>query len=200
MDLGVSDVTANVNLDEIGKLGCLRYRFPVDTSGSMKLSNGNLFSFDDNLRSYDIDTYMGALSNRIAGEVSLTTVFPKDAKTIFANPLGFVQKVTYDLEGQRRVIKAELEDAVQRRQITKDAMTDDLKAFDFMCEKLRGFPTFEYPQGLWDAAAKTLNNYAFARNSGNMVINQLGEVGGTIGYAGLRALFDLLPFSKRMIT
>ena len=200
VDLGVSDVTANVNLDEIGTLGCLHYRFPVDTSGSLELSNGNLFSFDDNLRSYDIDTYMGALSNRIAGEVSLTTVFPKDVKTIFANPLGFVQKVNYDLEGQRRVIKAELEDAVQRRQITKDAMADDLKAFDFMYEKLRGFPTTEYPQGLWDAAAKTLNNYAFARNSGNMVINQLGEVGGTIGYAGLRALFDLFPFAKRMVT
>lgn len=200
VDLGASDVTANVNLDEIGTLGCLRYRFPLDTSGSLELSNGNLFSFDDNLRSFDIDTYMGALANRIAGEVSLTTVFPKDAKTIFANPLGFTQKVNYDLEGQRRVVKAELEDAVQRRQITVGDMTDDLKAFDFMTSKLRGFPTSEYPQTLWDAGARTLNNYAFARNSGNMVLNQLGEVGGTIGYAGIRALFDLFPYAKRMVT
>lgn len=200
VDLGVSDVTANVNLDEIGTLGCLRYRFPMDTSGSLELSNGNLFSFDDNLRSYDIDTYMPALINRISGEVSLTTVFPKDAKTIFVNPLGFTQKVNYDLEGQRRVIKAELEDAVQRRQITVGDMADDLQAFDFMTAKLRGFPMSEYPQTLWDAGARTLNNFAFARNSGNMVLNQLGEVGGTIGYAGIRALFDLFPYAKRLVT
>lgn len=200
-DLGVSETekTANFNMTKIGSLDCLNYRFPLDTSGQMEIK-GNMFSFDDNLRSYDIDSFLNPLVNRLTGEVSLTTVFPKDAQTIFANPLGFVKNVDYNLQGMRSVIDAELEDLVQRRQITKDQKTNDLKAFDFMCDKLRSMPVAEHPHTLLDAAARTLNSYAYARNSGNMVFNQLGEISGTLAYAGYNALFDVLPGLGKIVT
>ena len=194
------DKTANFNMTKIGSLDCLKYRFPMDTSGEMQLSNGNMFSFDNNLRSYDIDAFLPALINRLTGEVSLTTVFPKDTKTIFANPLGFVEQVDYNLQGMRSVIEAELEDKVKHRQITRDQKANDLKAFDFMCDKLRSMPVTENPHTLLDAAARTLNSYAYARNSGNMVFNQLGEISGTLAYAGYHALFDMMPSLGKLVT
>lgn len=194
------DKTANFNMTKIGSLDCLKYRFPLDTSGEMQLSNGNMFSFDNNLRSYDIDAFLPALVNRLTGEVSLTTVFPKDTKTIFANPLGFVEQVDNNLQGMRAVIDAELEDKVKHRQITKDQKATDLKAFDFMCDKIRSMPVAENPHSLLDAAARTLNSYAYARNSGNMVANQMGEIGGTLAYAGYHALFDMLPSLGKLVT
>ena len=200
-DLGASETekTANFNMTKIGSLDCLNYRFPLDTSGQMEIK-GNMFSFDDNLRSYDIDSFLNPLVNRLTGEVSLTTVFPKDAQTIFANPLGFVKNVDYNLQGMRSVIDAELDDLVQRRQITKDQKTNDLRAFDFMCDKLRSMPVAEHPHTLLDAAARTLNSYAYARNSGNMVFNQLGEISGTLAYAGYNALFDVMPGLGKIVT
>lgn len=201
VDLGASELekTANFNMTKIGSLDCLKYRFPLDTSGEMVI-RGNMFSFDNNLRSYDIDSFLNPLVNRLTGEVSLTTVFPKDTKTIFANPLGFVEQIDYNLQGMKAVVDAELEDLVQRRQITKDQKANDLKAFDFMCDKLRSMPIAEHPHTLLDAAARTLNSYAYARNSGNMVFNQLGEISGTLAYAGYGALFDLMPGLGKIVT
>lgn len=201
VDLGASELekTANFNMTKIGSLDCLKYRFPLDTSGEMNI-RGNMFSFDNNLRSYDIDSFLNPLVNRLTGEVSLTTVFPKDTKTIFANPLGFVEHIDYNLQGMKAVIDAELEDLVQRRQITKDQKANDLKAFDFMCDKLRSMPIAEHPHTLLDAAARTLNSYAYARNSGNMVFNQLGEISGTLAYAGYNALFDVMPGLGKIVT
>lgn len=201
-DMGASklDKTSNFTMTQIGSLDFLKYRFPMDTSLEMKLSNGNMFSFDNNLRSYDIDSFLNPLVNRLTGEVSLTTVFPKEGKTIHPNPLGFVEQVDYNLSGMRSVIEAELEEKVRTRQITKDQKANDLKAFEFMCDKLRSMPVAENPHSLMDAAARTLNSYAYARNSGNMVFNQIGEISGTLAYAGYNAIFDMFPYLGKMVT
>lgn len=194
------DKTSNFAMTQIGSLDCVKYRFPLDTSAEMKLSNGDMFSYDNNLRSYNLDSYINPLINRITGEVSLTTVFPKEGKTIRQNPLGFVEQVDNNLSGMRSVIEAELEEKVRTRQITKDQKANDLKAFEFMCDKLRSMPVAENPHSLMDAAARTLNSYAYARNSGNMVFNQMGEISGTLAYAGYHAIFDMFPDLGKMVT
>lgn len=194
------DKTSNFAMTQIGSLDCVKYRFPLDTSAEMKLSNGDMFSYDNNLRSYNLDSYINPLINRITGEVSLTTVFPKEGKTIRQNPLGFVEQFDYNLSGMRSVIEAELEEKVRTRQITKDQKANDLKAFEVMCDKLRSMPVAENPHSLMDAAARTLNSDAFARNSGNMVFNQMGEISGTLAYAGYNAIFDMFPYLGKIVT
>lgn len=201
-DLGVSDInktTANSTINAIGDLDFLKERFPLDTSLEVVIE-GNTFSFDNNLRSYDIDTYLYPIINRLSGEVALTTAFPKGSKIQYNNPLGFSKEIDNNIKNIRNVIEAELENKVQTRQITKDAKNKDLEGFDFGIAELRGMPTTEYPSTLGDAIARTLNTYAYARNSGNMVYNQLGEMSGSLGYAGFNAVFDMLPYLKRMVT
>lgn len=192
--------TANKIANDIGNLENLKYRFPMDTSMEIILPNGNAFSFDNNLRSYDLDTFLPMFHNRLSGEVALTTKFPKGAQLFHMNSLGFEDHLTGDLKGVRQSIETELNELVSRRQISKSDADQDLQAFDFLTKKLRGIPAEEHPKTLLDAAATTLNNYAFSRNGGNMVFNQAGEVSGTIAYAGIDAIFDLFPSLGRHIT
>lgn len=201
-DLGASNInktTANSTLNDIGDLDFLKERFPLDTSLEVVV-NGNTFSFDGNLRSFDIDTYLPPVINRLSGEVALTTAFPKGAKITYNNPLGFSKEIANNIKSMRSIIEAELENKVQTRQITKDDKTKDLEGFDFGLALLRGMPTTEYSNTLGDAIARTLNTYAYARNSGNMVFNQLGEMSGSLGYAGFNAIFDMFPYLKKIVT
>ncbi len=201
-DLGASNIhktTANNNLNAIGDLDFLKERFPLDTSLEVVI-DGNAFSFDGSLRSYDIDNYLHPVINRLSGEVAMTTAFPKGAKIKYDNPLGFTEEVENNIRNTRAVIESELENKVQTRQITADDKLKDLEAFDFGVAKLRGLPTTEHATTLGDAAARTLNTYAYARNSGAMVFNQLGEMSGVLGYAGFNAVFDMLPYLRHMVT
>lgn len=201
-DLGASNIhktTANNTLNAIGDLDFLKDRLPLDTSLEVVV-NGNTFSFDGNLRSFDIDTYLHPIINRLSGEVAMTTAFPKGSKIKYDNPLGFSEEVANSINNTRAIIEAELENKVQTKQITADDKNKELEAFDFGIAKLRGLPTTEHATTLGDAAARTLNTYAYARNSGNMVFNQLGEMSGVLAYAGFNAVFDMLPYLKRMVT
>lgn len=201
-DLGASNIhknTANNTLNAIGDLDFLKDRFPLDTSLEV-IVNGNTFSFDGNMRSFDIDTYLHPIINRLSGEVAMTTAFQRGTLVKYDNPLGFSEHVEKNIHNTRAIVEAELENKVQTRQITTDDKNKELEAFDFGIAKLRGLPTTEHASTLGDAVARTLNTYAYARNSGNMVFNQLGEMSGVLAYAGFNAVFDMLPYLKRMVT
>ncbi len=192
--------TANKIANDIGDLENLKYRFPMDTSLEIILPNGNAFSYDNNLRSYDLDTFLPMFNNRLSGELAITTKFPKGAELFHMNSLGFEDNLTGNIQGLRQIIETELNEQVSRRQISKSDAVQDLQSFDFYMKKLRGIPTDEHPKTFLDAVATMLNNYAFARNGGNMVFNQAGEVSGTVAYAASDAIFDLFPSLGRHIT
>ena len=175
---GISDTVAK----SINELDCVKYRVPMDTSVEVVMPNGNTFSFDSNLRSYDLDTFIPNLNNRISGEVALTTAYPHGTTIL------------------REDIRVELQELLAKHQITAEEMNNDLKAFDVALDKLRGFTTATDPKDKYDGFAYLLNSFAYNRDGGNMVFNQLGELSGTIAYEGVQAVFDLIPGLRTLVT
>lgn len=175
---GVSDTVAK----SINDLDCVKYRVPMDTSVEIVMPNGNTFSFDSNLRSYDLDSFMPNLNNRISGEVALTTAYPHGTINV------------------REDIRVELQELLSKHQITAEEMNNDLKAFDVALDKLRGFTTATDPKDKYDGFAYLLNSFAYNRDGGNMVFNQFGELAGTIAYEGVQAVFDLIPGLRTLVT
>lgn len=201
-DRGASQKHAASNsiAKSIDSVDCFKHRLPMDTSVEMMLPNGNAFSFDNNLRSYDLDTFIPLLTNRVSGEIAASSMFVKGGKLSYKNPLGFMDEVDNNFAGQRSLIEGELKQLVNAGKITQSDMQRDLKAFDFARDHLRGVMTSTEAHGYTDALARTLNNLAYARNGGNMTLNQLGEIAGTIAHEGLKAIADVSPAFGKMVT
>lgn len=174
--------TSNTVAKSINELDCVKYRVPMDTSVEIVMPDGNTFSFDNNLRSYDLDTFIPGLNNRVCGEVALTTACPDGTLKL------------------REDIRVELQELLSKHQITAEEMNNDLKAFDVALDKLRGFTSATEPKDKYDGFAYLLNSFAYNRDGGNMVFNQLGELSGTIAYEGVQAVFDLIPGIRKMVT
>lgn len=191
--------TANSTVNAIDNLEFMKHRFPMDTSLVVKDPWGYDFSFDNDLRSFDFDNIVPLLCNRFAGEVSLGTVFSKQ-KVTNMNPLGEMEAFTDDLRNLRATIESELQAEVNKRQMTASQMADELHAFDFAMDKLRGISSLEEPRSRLDALVRSLCTLSYARNGANMGFNQLGEIAGTLAYAGFSAAFDLIPSLGRKIT
>lgn len=184
----------------ISEVDCFKHRVPMDTSVEIPMPNGNMFSFDNNLRSYDLDTFIPLMTNRVSGEIAASSVFVKGGKLSYKNPLGFMAEVKNSINGQRSLIEKELKQKVNEGVISRSDMNRDLDAFDFACNRLRGVLTSTEPHNYLDAVARTLNTFAYARNGGNMVINQFGEIAGTIAHEGFQALVDVVPPLGKMLT
>ena len=71
-------------------------------------------------------------------------------------------------------------------------MYEDLKAFDFTIDRLRGISSQQEPKTYFDAFTRMLSTMSYARNGANMGINQLSEISGTMAYAGADAALDLI--------
>lgn len=191
--------TANSTVNAIDNLDFMKHRFPMDTSLVVKDPWGYDFSFDNDLRSFDFDNIVPLLCNRFAGEVSLGTVFSKQ-RVKNVNPLGEMESFTDDLKNLRATIESELQAEVNKRQLTSSQMADELHAFDFAMDKLRGVSSMQEPRSRLDALVRSLCTLSYARNGANMGFNQLGEIAGTLAYAGFSAVFDLIPSVGRKIT
>ena len=181
---GTFDPADPANLGNLGNLDFLKARMPLDTTHIMKLPDGTDFSFDNNLRDYDMDSHVLKNIKRFAGEASL--------RNVFAN-----QKA---LDNFLEKVKGELSVAKSYHKTNKSSADSDYKNLVHAIAEFRGTrPPDEIGMGRMTAVSKILRNLAYAKNGANMGFNQIGEVGGTIAYGGASQLFHAFPPLGRFI-
>jgi hypothetical protein len=151
----------------------LKHRLPVDTSGVMKLKNGVEFSFDKDLRSYDLDNFLPQIMNRLSGEIALrATIGDSKAQQEFYSKIA--------------------------QEITKNSPIRnggrELEAMQMGLHKILGIGSYNVnEQKGWDAFSNMWRAATYANVGGNMTSAQLGELGGSIGYGGWKVLVNNIP-------
>lgn len=151
----------------------LKHRLPIDTSGVMKLKNGIEFSFDKDIRSYDLDGFLPQVMNRVSGEIALRATIG-DSKA----QKEFYSKIAQELAKNSPVRSGERE----------------LEAMQMGLHKILGIGTYNTnEQKGWDAFSNTLRSLSYANVGGNMTFAQLGELGGSIAYGGWKVLANNIP-------
>lgn len=170
--------TANV-----GSLKFFQKRLPIDSDMIAMLPDGTHFSFNNNLRDYNLERIMQATSNRIAGEASIRNKFGNTAA---------LDKV-YE-EAQK-----ELKSLVQTHKL--DAEEAD-KQFEFLKEEIsiiRGFKPNNERIGKLGALANIMRQVSYAKNGYNMGFNQLQESLGALAYNGWQALSYCFPVLRKFV-
>lgn len=151
----------------------LKHRLPIDTSGVMKLKNGIEFSFDKDLRSYDLDGFLPQVMNRLSGEIALRATIG-DSKA---------QKEFYSKIAQELAKNSAIRDGNR-----------ELEAMQMGLHKILGIGSYNTnEQKGWDAFSNTLRSLSYANVGGNMTFAQLGELGGSIAYGGWKVLANNIP-------
>lgn len=151
----------------------LKHRLPVDTSGVMKLKNGVEFSFDKDLRSYDLDNFLPQIMNRLSGEIALrATIGDSTAQQ------EFYSKIAQEIAKNSPVRNGDRE----------------LEAMQMGLHKILGIGSYNVnEQKGWDAFSNMWRAYTYSSVGGNMTSAQLGELGGSIGYGGWKVLVNNIP-------
>ncbi|AXB82002.1 phage tail tip lysozyme [Megasphaera hexanoica] len=174
----------------LGDLNFFKGRLPMDTGTVIPIrdAEGNIvseFSFDKDLRYYDLDHILSRTNNRFSGEAAVRTVLGKDS-----DYQKFVSQVLKDFKmasmgSDGRISTAEAENR-------KTWFLDTLS-------RLRGMRD-HYDRNVFGEAAassKILNNLAYFKRGGSMGWNQLGDLGGAIAYGGLKQIFGVFnPLRK----
>ena len=152
----------------------LKHRLPIDTSGVMKLKNGVEFSFDKDIRSYDLDGFLPQVMNRLSGEIALRATIG-DSKA---------QKEFYSKIAQELAKNSPIRDGNR-----------ELEAMQMGLHKILGIGSYNTnEQKGWDAFSNSLRSLSYANVGGNMTFAQLGELGGSIAYGGWKVLANNIPF------
>ena len=180
---GVFDPADAKNLSNLGNLSFFKARVPIDTTGILKLPNGKEFSFDNNLRTYDMDSMVQKTINRFAGEASLMN--------IFGNQKGLDEF----LESVAKETGKAIGDKNANQSVGKEVL--DLKK---AIAEFRGVrPEDETAIGKMGALARILRSFSYAKNGANMGFNQFGELGGAMAYGGVSQMLRIFsPLGKLM--
>ena len=175
---------------KLGDLNFFRGRLPMDTGVVMDIKDaeGNVvkaFSFDNDLRYYDLEHTLNRTNRRFAGEVAVRNVLGS------ANEYGdFVKKVLHELR---------LASMGNDGRINSSTAEKNKRRFLDNIARLRGMRD-HYERNIYDegsAVTKILNNFAYFKRGGSMGWNQLGDLGGAIAYGGLKQVFGVFnPLRK----
>lgn len=175
---------------KLGDLNFFRGRLPMDTGVVMDIKDaeGNVvkaFSFDNDLRYYDLEHTLNRTNRRFAGEVAVRNVLGS------ANEYGaFVKKVLHELRLASMGNDGRINSATAEK--NKRWFLDNIA-------RLRGMRD-HYERNVYDegaAVSKILNNFAYFKRGGSMGWNQLGDLGGAIAYGGLKQVFGVFnPIRK----
>ena len=180
------DPIAANNIGELGRLSFLQRRIPMDTGGVMLMNKGTKnafeFSFDNNLRSFDLDVILQKNMQRFAGEIAAKNVF-------------HTEKGLQDFLGK---VKRELDMATAHGAKNKDVLNEYERIKRGIAE-LRGQRPAEEALGKVGILARMGMMLSYFKNGANMGFAQLGELGGAIAYGGASQLFGVLPFTRKLM-
>lgn len=180
------DPLATGNIKELGNLNFLQTRIPMDTSGVMTFHKGTpnefSFSFDNNLRSYDLDSLMQKNMQRFAGEIAAKNVF------------GTEKNLTNFLAA----VKSELEASIAHGDSNASVMKEYTRMKEAIAE-LRGQRPREDTLSQMGVLARLMQNVSYVKNGANMGFSQLGEIGGAIAYGGAARIFGAIPMLRDLV-
>lgn len=161
--------------DVAGSLSFFKQRLPMNTSGEIHMPDGYVFSFDKDLRSYDLDTIMQRTMNRFSGEASLKNFLINNGMTLehFKNE---VYKQISALTGTN---------------INKSTAETYRKGFDDMINMLRGMRSSQDTYTEKDALLKILKNLAYAKNGMMMGVNQLEDLSSGVAHSGFGMVYSI---------
>ena len=171
------DANHTNNTSAMGTLTNWQRRTPIDTSGQMALPDGSMFSFDENLRHYDLQGIVSGNIRREAGEASV--------RHLFAD--------IHEYEEYRNTIRRELEEAKARGEISSTDIDEYMTNFENYVNELRGYRGKEEALTQLEATVKILKNFTYMVQGGNMGFCQLGELGGMISYLGMKEALKVFP-------
>ena len=159
----------------LGDLNFLRARIPMDTTGVMTFNAKNnpfTFSFDNNLRDFDLDTILHRNINRFSGEASVLAAF----------------KSPQAMEDMMKRMETELQQAKGHGVILQNKVDTEMEHMRNSIMELRGMRPPDTTMGRMGAIMRIFQNLSYAKNGANMLFAQLGEVGGTMAYGGTSQL------------
>ena len=180
-----TDEIAPNMIGRVGELNFLKQRIPMDTSLEMKMNAGTpnefTFSFDNNLRSFDMDAIVQKNMQRFGGEIAFKNVFhtEKEYKEAMAK------------------IENELSKASRLGDANKSVM-NDYHEIERSLKELRGCRPREDILTKGTALLRLGLNTSYVKNGANMGFAQLGEIGGAIAYGGLHNLVGFLPSLSKL--
>ncbi len=163
----------------------IEHRVPIDTSMVVpsKFIDGFEFSYDNNLRSYDVDYIISNYNRRVAGMANI--------KNVFGSKEGIAR--------ERKQIEKELMIAQKRKDINTVDVQDTLEHFDEMVRIIGGQSPRNKTLSRLEAFGRIWRNLSYAYNGTNMMWAQLSEVGNTIGYGGFKQIFSLFPPARKFM-
>ena len=176
-----------VDLDRgsLGDLPFFRKRLSVDTSGVMEFNVGGNrfeFSFDNDLRDFDLTKILQQNAERFSGEAAVKAVF------------GSQQQMAIALKR----IKEEIATAAAAGHSPND-WEYDFQTFTEGLKELRGMRSKDDMMTRATATARFLQNLSYAKNGANMLWAQLAEAGGSMAYGGVGRVFDVFPPLRRFV-
>lgn len=153
-----------------------KHRVAIDTSGVLKMPNGIEFSYDKDLRNFDMDAYVPQIMNRLTGEAALHAVLgDKKAREDAFNAIA------------QQLAKNDIRNATGKR---------EEEALKLCLDKILGRGNYdEYDRRWGQALSNAVRNLSYALVGGNMGFNQLGELLGMAAYGGFKAVANSLPDS-----
>jgi internal virion protein len=168
-----------------GDLPFLRRRAIMDTSFQMQMKDGTMFSFDKDLRDFDVDHIMNSQTNLTAGAVAWRHLFKNDEE--FIKTAGQVYKEI------QRLTQGIRDNNGNWHKISQDKADDIYQTFLRSMSALRGRPLTEslvreQQEGTFAHILGMLQNATYTAVGGNLGFNQMAELIGAVGEAGVRLL------------
>lgn len=188
-DKGRSNLNYNgVSKNAIGywhhknSLAQFQHRLPMDTSGEMYIPGTKIkFSYDGDLRDYDIDMYLPQIMKRSAGEIAF------NAKLRGETIDSVLDKARQELEKERGLVG----DFRYNRE--KEALSMSVSSL------LNTGRYNLYKERRGDALSNLIRTTAYANVGGNMTFAQLGEIGSMMAYGGFKTAFSVLPVLPKLL-
>lgn len=177
---------------DLGDLTFLRGRLPMDTGMVLPIKDaeGNEiknFSFDNDLRYYDLEHILSRTNSRFSGEAAVKAVIGGERE--YAD---FMKTVLHELN---------MGSLGDKGRISSSTAEKHKRWFMDNMARMRGMRD-SYSRKIFDegsAVVKILNNMAYNKRGGSMGWNQFGDMGGAIAYGGIHQLFGIFNPLRRLV-
>nr|DAN66999.1 MAG TPA: internal virion protein D [Caudoviricetes sp.] len=167
--------------DKLNLLPYMKRRTIMDTSLETEMPDGSVFSFDKDLRDFDLDHLMGTHTDMTAGAVAWKHLYKDDA--------GFINNDIKIREELNRLQQGIRDKNGKWHKISRDKAEDIYQTYLRNLSALRGRPLTESlaretTEGYATHFARMLQNLTYTAVGGNLGFNQAAELIGATGEAG----------------
>lgn len=184
MDVNDNSITGK----DFNPLEFLNERVIMDTAYEVDFPDATRFSFDKNLRSYDVDRIMKQTTDRVSGEIAFRSRYSTDEEFL----------------RERAKVRSELELTAQgvvdnkgNTVIDQGKIKDTMYAFDSQMSKLRSLPLTEEIAQLnsskFSTAMDSLKKLTYTATGNNMGVPSIAEMVQSLGTSGGDLLTRMLP-------